>query len=115
MSNDTTRPPVNDSELARLRAGIAESRKQQAQQIRPGAADPADAELFSFELRSCLAELKAAREAAGLTLAQVAERTGLAVEMLGQLEAGTVTNPTWRTLGLYATAVGRKLRLSTTE
>jgi hypothetical protein len=115
MSNDTTRPPVNDSELARLRAGIAATRKQQAQQITPGAADPGDGELFTFELHSCIAELKAAREAAGLSIPQVAERTGLTVGMLEQLEAGTATNPTWRTLGLYAAAVGRKLRLSSTE
>ncbi len=68
--------------------------------------------LFYFELRACVVELKKAREAAGLTLAQVAEKTGLAVETLSRLETGTVTNPTWKTLGLYAAAVGRKLNLT---
>lgn len=72
-----------------------------------------DAATFYFELRGCIAELKKAREAAGLTLAEVAERTGLAAETLCRLETGMVTNPTWRTLGLYAVAVGRKLSLST--
>ena len=68
--------------------------------------------LFYFELRACIAELKKAREAAGLTLAQVAEKTGLATEALCRLETGQVTNPDWKTLGLYAAAVGRKLNLS---
>jgi DNA-binding XRE family transcriptional regulator len=71
-----------------------------------GVDDLAD-ELFSFQPHSGIAELKAARETAGLTVAQVAERTGLTVESLVQLEAGVVTNPTWKTLALYAAAVGR--------
>ena len=73
--------------------------------------DTANATPFHFELRSCIAELKKAREEAGLTLAQVAEKTGLAAETLCRLETGVVTNPTWQTLGLYAVAVGRKLSL----
>jgi DNA-binding XRE family transcriptional regulator len=78
----------------------------------PADVDTTDAAPFYFALRACIAELKKAREAAGLTLAQVAEKTGLATETLCRLETGAVTNPTWQTLGLYATAVGRKLRLS---
>jgi hypothetical protein len=46
-----------------------------------------------------------------LTLATVAETTGLAVETLCRLETGALTNPTWKTLGLYAAAVGRRLEL----
>jgi DNA-binding XRE family transcriptional regulator len=68
--------------------------------------------LFHFELQACIAQLKKAREAAELTLAQVAEKTGLATETLCRLETGQVTNPTWKTLGLYAAAVGRKLSLT---
>src|SRR4051794_27142903 len=60
---------------------------------------------FYFALLACVAQLKKAREAAGLTLAQVAEKTGLATETLCRLETGQVTNPTWKTLGLYAAAV----------
>jgi DNA-binding XRE family transcriptional regulator len=67
---------------------------------------------FLTELRACVAELKSAREAAGLTLEQVAKRTGLAAETLCRLETGAVTNPTWQTLGRYAAAVGRKLKLT---
>jgi transcriptional regulator with XRE-family HTH domain len=70
---------------------------------------------FYFELQACVAELKRAREAAELTLAQVAEKTGLAAETLCRLETGQVTNPTWKTLGLYAAAVGRSLVLTANQ
>ena len=41
-----------------------------------------------------------------------AEKTGLAAETLCRLETGALTNPTYRTLGLYAAAVGRRLVLT---
>jgi len=78
----------------------------------PADVDMTDAAPFYFELRAFVAALKAAREAAGLTLAQVAQTTGLAAETLSRLETGTVTNPTWQTLGRYAAAVGRRVRLT---
>lgn len=71
-----------------------------------------DDDEFVVALSACVSQLKQAREAAGLTLAQVAEKTGLAAETLCRLETGAVTNPTFRTLGLYAAAVGRKLTLA---
>jgi transcriptional regulator with XRE-family HTH domain len=43
-----------------------------------------------------------------MTLAEVSARTGLAVESLSRSETGAQTNPTWKTLGLYAAAVGRR-------
>lgn len=67
---------------------------------------------FYFEMLACVVQLKKAREAAGLTLAQVAEKSGLATETLCRLENGQITNPTWKTLGMYAVAVGRKLKIS---
>ena len=72
----------------------------------------ADAAPFYFVLRGFVAQLKKAREQAGLTLAQIAERTGLAPESLSRLETGALPNPTWRTLGLVAHAVGMRPVLS---
>jgi DNA-binding XRE family transcriptional regulator len=77
--------------------------------------DRENAAPFYFEMLACVAQLKKAREEAGLTLAQVAEKSGLATETLCRLETGQVTNPTWKTLGMYAVAVGRKLSLSVGE
>jgi DNA-binding XRE family transcriptional regulator len=71
----------------------------------------ADATPFYFALRAFVAELKAARQEQGLTLANVADRTRLAVETLSRLETGALVNPTWQTLARYAAAVGRHVRL----
>ena len=67
-----------------------------------------DAAPFYLVLRDYIRELKQAREAAGLTLADISRRSGLAVESLSRLETGAQTNPTWKTLGVYAAAIGRR-------
>jgi len=72
----------------------------------------ADAAPFYFVLRAYVEQLKEARKAAGLTLADLAARTGLTVEYLSRLETGAQTNPTWKSLGVYAAAVGRRPRLT---
>ena len=55
--------------------------------------------------------MKEAREAAGVTLAELSARTNLAIETLSRLETGALTNPTWKTLGTYAAALGLQPRL----
>ena len=72
----------------------------------------AEAAPFYFVLRAYVHELKKAREAAGLTLADVSARTGMAMESLSRLETGAQTNPTWKTLAAYAAALGRQPRLT---
>jgi ribosome-binding protein aMBF1 (putative translation factor) len=74
----------------------------------------ADAAPFYFVLREYVRQLKEAREAAGLTLADLSARTGMAVESLSRLETGAQTNPTWKTLGTYAKALGRRPQLDLT-
>lgn len=78
----------------------------------PADVDMANAAPFYFELRAFTKQLKDAREAAGLTVEQVAEQTGLAAADLAELEAGMMTNPPYRLLGLYAVAVGRRITLT---
>lgn len=65
-----------------------------------------DAAPFYFALRSYVKQLKDARKKAGMKLADVATRSEMAVESLSRLETGAATNPTWKTLGMYAKAVG---------
>ena len=72
----------------------------------------ADAAPFYFVLRAYVQQLKETRQVAGLTLADLAARTGLTVEYLSRLETGAQTNPTWKTLGVYAAAVGLRPRLT---
>jgi DNA-binding XRE family transcriptional regulator len=62
-----------------------------------------------FELRVALHELKKTRESAGLSLADVAERSGIDKAALSRLENGVHDNPTVETLMRYAAALGKKL------
>jgi len=59
-----------------------------------------------------LRNLKMAREAAGLTLADVSARCGIDQPALSRLENGHTHNPTVDTLWRYAAAVGKRLMLS---
>ncbi len=65
------------------------------------------------ELRPFVEKLKCAREAAGLTLAEVSRRCGIDQPALSRLETGHNKNPTLDTLWRYAAAVGQRLVLTT--
>jgi hypothetical protein len=65
------------------------------------------------QLRPLLEGLRRAREAAGLTLAEVSRRCGIDQPALSRLENGHNKNPTLDTLWRYAAAVGRRLVLTT--
>ncbi len=67
---------------------------------------------FYFKLRAFVAQLRNARQTAGLTLAEVASKTGLAEETLCRLESGAIANPTWKTLGMYAVALDLGISLA---
>lgn len=56
--------------------------------------------------------LKDAREASGLSLADVAERSGIDRGALSRLENGHADNPTLNTLVRYLKAIGKKLVVS---
>lgn len=63
-----------------------------------------------MDLLQALHDLKTVREAAGLSLADVAERSGIDKAALSRLENGIQSNPTVETLLRYAAAVGKRLR-----
>ena len=65
-----------------------------------------------FALRVARHDLKKAREAAGLSLADVAAKSGIDKAALSRLENGVHDNPTVETLMRYATAVGKQLTWS---
>jgi len=60
-------------------------------------------------LESLLPQLKSAREARGLSLADVTRLTGMDRSALSRLETGQRSNPTIDTLVRYAEAVGKRL------
>lgn len=61
------------------------------------------------QLQDLLAQLKLAREARGLSLADLTELTGMDRSALSKLETGQRANPTVETLVRYAEAVGKRL------
>jgi DNA-binding XRE family transcriptional regulator len=67
------------------------------------------------QLQALLQQLKAAREAKGLSLADLTELTGMDRSALSKLETGQRPNPTLETLVRYAEAVGKRLVVSLTD
>ena len=63
-------------------------------------------------LHELLRQLKAAREAKGLSLSDVTVLTGMDRSALSKLETGQRPNPTVETLVRYAEAVGKRLVVS---
>jgi ribosome-binding protein aMBF1 (putative translation factor) len=67
------------------------------------------------QLQDLLLRLKSAREAKGLSLADLTELTGMDRSALSKLETGQRANPTVETLVRYAEAVGKRLVVSLTD
>ncbi len=68
--------------------------------------------VMHFPARALLQQLKASREAAGLTLADLSARCGIDQPALSRLENGHTPNPTLDTLWRYAAATGKRLVLA---
>jgi len=64
------------------------------------------------ELAKALSALRAERERQGLSLSDVAERTGIDPATLSKLETGKLTNPTVGTLRALARALNKHLSWS---
>jgi len=67
------------------------------------------------QLDELLRQLKAAREAKGLSLSDLTELTGMDASALSKLETGQRANPTVETLVRSAEAVGKRLVVSLVE
>jgi ribosome-binding protein aMBF1 (putative translation factor) len=65
-----------------------------------------------WELRKTFAALKQLREQQGLSVSDLAERTGMDRAMISRLENGHVDNPTIGTMSRYATALGKRVVVS---
>jgi transcriptional regulator with XRE-family HTH domain len=67
------------------------------------------------QLDDILRELRAAREARGLSLSELTTLTGMDRSALSKLETGQRPNPTIDTLIRYAQAVGKRIVVSLAE
>src|SRR5438105_2092036 len=83
--------------------------------IASGAAARLGLDVIHSPAQELLQELKAVREAAGLTLADVSARCGIDQPALSRLENGHTPNPTLDTLWRYAAGVGKRLVLSAAD
>jgi hypothetical protein len=115
---DKTRPKVEwtSEDRARHRAireKFREWRPSPEELISTGEGTQLDLHGEYHALRPFIDQLKQVREAAGLTLAQVSERSGIDQPALSRLENGHNRNPTLDTLWRYAAAVGQRLVLGT--
>jgi DNA-binding XRE family transcriptional regulator len=77
----------------------------------PPANPPRRGSAASVPLRELLAALKAARQQAGLSLAEMTERTGIEPPNLSKLENDADANPTLNTVERYASALGKSIRV----
>ena len=109
----TERGPEQEAEIRAIRERY-QSRPGVDELIESGDVDPASiTSLGEYgELLDALRILRAERERLGLSLAKVAERSGLEETFLAKLENGHSPNPALGTLTHYAEAVGIKLTLS---
>jgi DNA-binding Xre family transcriptional regulator len=64
------------------------------------------------ELSATVSELKAIREQLGISLTELAERTGMTVGNLSRLENMDDPNPTIETLRRYARAIGHRIEIA---
>jgi len=64
------------------------------------------------QLQELLKQLKAIREAKGLSLSDLTELTGMDRSAISKLETGERANPTVETLVRYAEAVGKRVVVS---
>jgi ribosome-binding protein aMBF1 (putative translation factor) len=109
---------LSDAEKAKY----AQMRTAVERELPPGKArrpprdpnQPADLGEY-FDLRAVVGELRKAREAHGLSLADVQERTGIDRSALCRIESGENGNPTVNTLIRYARAVGRTINVVLVE
>ena len=66
-------------------------------------------------LLETLGALEKARQSLGLSLTEIARRSGIDLASLSRLEAGKNPNPTFETLSRYAAALGLRLKISLVE
>jgi transcriptional regulator with XRE-family HTH domain len=109
--NQPSRPARTAEDLARYRA-IRERfqrEKPSLEQLVSSAEynEPLPMEDY-LSIRQAVSALKKAREGAGLSLADVAERTGIDKAALSRIETGQHPNPTVSTLCRYAHALGKR-------
>ncbi|MCG8584093.1 MAG: helix-turn-helix domain-containing protein [Pirellulales bacterium] len=104
VTRDRQLTPEEAAKYHKVRAGIEAEKPQiiaKGQQARQAARRK--------QLATVMQQLKAAREAKGMSLADVYQRSGIDRSALSKLEKVTNENPTIDTLLRYAEVVGKRI------
>ena len=102
------RTPEQLAEIKAVRERFQREKPTRKQLEASGEYGPGMPTAVYFEIKILLHRLRKAREAANLSLADVAERTGMDKAALSRLETGQ-GNPTIDTLARYAAALGKRV------
>ncbi len=106
------RTPEEKKRLAEIRARFQSERPGLQELLASGDATEIASHGEYLDLLTMLARLKKHREAHGLSLTDVAERSGMDRSAVSRLENGQYLNPTVDTLYRYARAVGAEIGFS---
>ena len=108
----TERTPDQQRQLAEIRERFQRERPGLDDLLAAGDAKEVVSQGEYLELRAMLAALKKHRERQGLSLTDVADRSGMDRSAVSRLENGVYLNPTVDTLYRYAQAVGADIGFS---
>jgi DNA-binding XRE family transcriptional regulator len=105
------RTPEEAAALRAERERFSRERPGRDRLAASGEIDPAEGSTMGeyLALLRLLAALRAERERQGLSLTDLAERSGLERSAISKLETGKVLNPNLSTLRRYAAALGKQL------
>ena len=116
-SDERTRRRLSNARLSPEQQAAVEARRAERQTTRYRQDLARDIAAYSQEfppvvdreLIEALAALRRERQRQGLSLTDMAERTGIDRATISKLETGKIPNPTIGTIRTYARALGRKL------
>lgn len=108
-SRKIERTPEDRARLRAIREKFQREKPSLKKLVESGDAPPPMPLGAYLDIQVLLSQLKKKREAAGLSLADLAERTGMDRAAISRLENGHQGNPTMDTLLRYTAALGKKI------
>lgn len=111
----TSVPPEERARLQATRERFQRERPTLEQLLASGEYNESIPQGAYLELRQLMHALRAERQRQGLSLADVAKRSGIDKAALSRLENGQQINPTWNTLWRYALVLNKGVGLLVCE
>ena len=112
LLTDLERTPEEQARIKAIRERFQRERPNARKLVESGEFNPPIPASAYFAVAALLKRLREAREAAGLSLADMAERTSMDKASLCRLETGKQSNPTVETLARYAAAMDKQVLFS---